>query len=643
MCGIAGYIHLDGRPAEPRVIARMTAAIAHRGPDGFDHWVEGPVALGHRRLAIIDLSAAAKQPMISGDDKRVITYNGELYNFPDVKAQLAVGGQKFRSKSDTEAVVEALGAWGTEALKRFNGMFAFAVWDRASRKLTLARDRFGVKPLYVARVGDTVLFGSEIKAIFASGLVEPEIDLEGFAEYLTFQNFFARRTMFKNVELMPQGASLEIDFATRTVREHKYWDYDFRDADSRPEDVLISELVERFRTAVSRQLLSDVEVGAYLSGGMDSGSIVSVARSQLDSMKTFTCGFDTTGASELESVMDERAAAEQMSYLFQTEQYEAVLKSGDMERCFSDLVWHLEEPRVGQSYPNYYAASLASRFVKVVLSGAGGDELFGGYPWRYYRAAAAKDFREFSDSYYGFWQRLLNEREMPEVAAPIWRQISHVDTRQIFRDCFSADMQQPKSPADFVNLSFYLEAKTFMHGLLVVEDKLSMAHGLEARVPFLDNDLVDMAMSIPVKWKIMNLGKSVRMDENMNAKRDRFYDLTRDGKRILRKAMSSLLPPEIAGGVKRGFSAPDATWFRANSHTYLRDRILTPKARIYDYLDYGAVKQLIDQHMGGGANRRLLIWSLLYLEEMMATFLTARWKDRVDAEVEISEAECAFS
>lgn len=620
MCGIAGFYDLNGRPAAAAVVQKMTDAIAHRGPDGEGVWVEGACGLGHRRLAIIDLSEGGRQPMTTSDGRFIITYNGELYNFNELRVELQGRGRRFVSRSDTEVLLAAFGEWGLAALNHFNGMFAFAIYDREERKLTLARDRYGVKPLYVARVGDLVLFGSEIKAILAYPGFERCLDREALVEYLTFQNFFTDRTLFKGVRLMSPGSALVFE-PGREPREHVYWDYNFREELTDPLPELEEECNRLFTQAVSRQLVSDVNVGSYLSGGIDSGAISAVAARQIPGMQTFTVGFDTRSASGLELGFDERARSEHMSYLFGTEHYEMVLKAGDMERAMRMLVRHLEEPRVGQSYPNFYAAKLASRFSKVVLAGAGGDELFGGYPWRYYRAVVADDFEHYVDQYYGFWGRLIPNASLQKVLAPIWNDVQHVWTRDIFRGVFHRHAETLTQPEDYVNHSLYFEAKTFLHGLLVVEDKLSMAHGLESRVPFLDNDLVDFATRLPVKAKLGNLADVLAMDENTpGRKRSQYFEKTRDGKLLLRNVLGRYVPCEVSGAVKQGFSAPDASWFRGESIDYVRRTLFKNNAKIYDILDKNVVFELVDDHLQGRQNRRLLIWSLLYLEIFLDEF-----------------------
>jgi asparagine synthase (glutamine-hydrolysing) len=253
------------------------------------------------------------------------------------------------------------------------------------------------------------------------------------------------------------------------------------------------------------------------------------------------------------------------------------------------------------------------------MSGAGGDELFGGYPWRYYRAAVADNFEHYVDQYYGFWQRLVDNRHLKRLFEPIWGDVQHVCTRDIFRDVFANHANQLARPEDYINHSLYFEAKTFLHGLLVVEDKLSMAHSLETRVPFLDNDLVDFAMRCPVGLKLNNLREVIRINENEPGdKQGKYFMKTADGKQILRDMMRKVIPQDIADGVKQGFSAPDASWFKGESIDYVRKQLMTGSPRIYGLLDRGATCALVDEHLRGEQNRRLFIWSLLNVENWLA-------------------------
>ena len=621
MCGIAGVLNFSGEPVLSAVLDKMTSSLAHRGPDGEGAFIESGIGLGHRRLSIIDLTTAGSQPMATSDGRFVVTYNGEIYNFQELRTELEAKGYKFRSRSDTEVLLNAWAEWGLSALTKFNGMFAFAIWDKKRRELTLVRDRYGIKPLYYARKNNTLLFGSEIKALLAHPSMKAEADKEGLLEYMTFQNFFTDRTLFKDAKLLPAGSYMTIDAATGSSHIERYWDFAFDEPEHKASiDEYAEELDRLFTRAVSRNLISDVPVGSYLSGGIDSGAVTALAARQIKDIRSFTVGFDLRSASGLELSMDERDAAEHMSYLYKTEHYEMVLKAGDMERALPRMAWHMEEPRVGQSYPNFYAAQLASKFGPVVLSGTGGDELLGGYPWRYYRAVVNDDFEHYIDRYYSFWQRLVSNSEIQALFAPIWGEVKHVWTRDIFRDVFKRHSSELSRPEDYINHSLYFEAKTFLHGLLVVEDKLSMAHGLESRVPFLDNDLVDFAMKLPVSMKLGNLGEVVRIDENEPDKARRFFQKSRDGKLLMRKVMERYVPPSVTEGEKKGFSAPDASWFRGESIDHVRSTLMGKDAAIFAFFDPKVVHALVSEHLDGRENRRLLIWSLLSLEQWCRTF-----------------------
>ena len=621
MCGITGLIHLDNSPVSSSVLQEMTETIAHRGPDGEGHWIEGNVGLGHRRLSVIDLSIAGYQPMVSADHRYWLIYNGEVYNFRELRKELKAKGYWFRSKTDTEVVLNALAEWGTKALHRFNGMFAFALWDRKERSLLLARDRYGIKPLYVSQQENIFAFGSEQKAILKIPSFKRKIDRAALLEYFTFQNIFTDRTLLEDIKLFPAGhfATLDLKTDNPALKYSEYWDYSFQEpAESTSYEEYQEELDRLFQQAVNRQLISDVELGSYLSGGMDSGSITAIAAKSFPYLKTFTCGFDLSSASGIELSFDEREKAEAMSYQFKTEHYEMVLKAGDMERVLPKLASHLEEPRVGQSYPNYYTAQLASKFVKVVLSGTGGDELFGGYPWRYYRAVVNNDFEQYIDKYYNYWQRLADNCQLQQMFARIWGDLDHILTRNIFRDVFQNHQERLETPEDYINHSLYFESKTFLHGLLVVEDKLSMAHGLETRIPFLDNDLVDFTMRCPVGLKLNNLADVIRINENdPENKQSKYFQKTHDGKKILRDVMKRHIPDKVTQAKKHGFSAPDASWFKGESTDFVNRTLLNSDADIYNFMDRSTVEKLIKEHLDGKENRRLLIWSLLNVEQYL--------------------------
>ena len=662
MCGITGIISLSGERIHSSKLQAMSESIKHRGPDGVGYFVaqtgihhkrqqqyfqvftekkfvhelslvpaidddysqrylnqhHWDLFFGHRRLAILDLSAAGFQPISDLSKKVWVTYNGEIYNFKELRRELTALGYEFFSNSDSEVLVYAYKEWGIECVLKLNGMFAFALWDSQLNKVYLVRDRYGIKPLYYTRTkNNQIIFASEVKSILAYEAEGVALDYAGLVEYFTFQNFFTDKTLFNDIKLLSAGNYLEIDLKTDSkLVQKQYWDFNFRESQEiKNEGDYLAELNFLFEQAVNRQLVSDVEVGSYLSGGIDSGAITAIAAKNLLYMKTFTVGFDLNNASGLELCFDERDKSEQLSYRYKTEHYEMILKSGDMERCLPKFSWHLEEPRVGQSYPNYYAAKLASKFVKVVFSGTGGDELFGGYPWRYYRATNNDNFSNYVDKYYQFWQRLLPNNEIKQLFTPIWDKVSEVSTRDIFESVFKHHPDKLYRSQDYINHSLYFEAKTFLHGLLVVEDKLSMAHSLETRVPLLDNDLVDFAQQLPISLKLKNLGEGQRLDENaIGNKSSHYYQKTNDGKLILRKALQKYLPEEYTISSKQGFSAPDNSWFKGDSIDFVRRTIMHENCKLNRYLDLNLIFNKMNDHVSGKKNCRLLIWSLINLE-----------------------------
>lgn len=624
MCGILGVCNLHGEPVPSGLVAGLTRLIAHRGPDGEGVYTDGPVGLGHRRLAIIDLSAAGSQPMANETGDVVLDYNGEIYNFQQLRVELESLGHLFHSHTDSEVVVHSYEEWGSACVDHFDGMFAFAIWDRPRRRLFLARDRFGVKPLYWYLRNGVFVFASEIKAILAHPRVSRDVCYPALNEYFTFQNVLTDATLFDGVRLLPAGCTLTIEVQDGAEPKiERYWDFPFpaEPANLSAEEAT-DQLYEIFLEAVTRQLVSDVPVGSYLSGGMDSGSITAVAARGVPRLSTFTGGFDLSSASGLELAFDERDAAEEMANGLKTEHYEVVMHAGDMEWVMPELIWHLEDLRVGQCYPNYYVARLASKFVKVVLSGAGGDELFGGYPWRYFSAAAEGDRDGYLHGYYSFWQRLVPDQEKDQLFnEAVLREVDDHSAYEVFRGVFDEWPGRLENRDDYLNASLYFELKTFLHGLLVVEDKLSMAHSLETRVPFLDNALVEFALSLPASLKVPALATALTVNENLPGKRQLYEAERNQGKMVLRQAMQRVLPPTASSRGKQGFSAPDASWFRGESIEYLNRLLRDPKARIYEFFEPAYVERVLDEHTSGRVNRRLLIWSLLSFEWWCRSFL----------------------
>ena len=604
MCGIAGTynssIPHDRAPTiqSRATISAMADAITHRGPDADGFLLDGPVALANRRLAIVDLSVAGRQPQFTSDGQIGIVYNGELYNFHALRSELTKRGHHFASGTDTEVIVHAYEEFGDDCVRHFNGMFAFAIWDRrAGGRLVLARDRWGIKPLYYAHVGDTLVFGSEVKSFLHVPGFRVNLDLEAATEYLTFQNVLGDRTLFDGVRTLPAGSMMVVE-GNRGPRVTRWWQPRFEATVDRGEAWYLAGVRELFEEAVRRQLMGDVPVGSYLSGGMDSGSITAVAARQIPHLHTFTGGFPVSGLSGSEALADERAAAEFMARTMGTEHYTVVVQSHDLPRLLPELVWHLEDLRVASSYHNYAVARLASRFVKVVLAGTGGDEIFAGYPWRYAHAAGTTSLDDFASRYADYWSILVPDSEKPGLfVGDLARASRGFRAKDRVRDVV-ADLDD-LARTDPLHLAMTFEARTYLQGLFVVEDRVSMAHGLESRVPFLDDDLVDFVSAMPSVYKLQD----------------------GTGKRILRDAMQGLIPNEILAARKQGFAPPEDTWFREDLAPYLRDMIDGPRARSRGLFDPAALNAVLDTHVAGIRNQKKLLWSLACLEQWQRTFI----------------------
>ncbi len=628
MCGFVGILSHKAEYISKHTLTAMTRMIAYRGPDGEGIYRNGSVGFGHRRLSIIDLSDAGSQPMLSQDGRYVLVYNGTIYNYRELRGELKHRGYAFSSQSDTEVLLNALIEWGTRAIPKLNGMFAFVLFDKNRQRILMARDRYGIKPLYIAETPKGYLIGSEIKSFLEHPDFTVRVNLEALNEYFTFQNMLGSRTLFEGVRVLPPGyfQAFQKNSGTEAWDAQppiQYWDFSFHSNGIRHDpkelaDQLYSLLVQ----AVQRQTVSDVPIGSHLSGGIDSGSIVAIASREVDRLTTFTGGFDLSSAQGMEAGYDERAAAEVLSNQFKTEHYEMVLHAGDMAHALPRLVWHLEELRLGQCYPNYYLSRLASRFVKVVLCGTGGDELFAGYPWRYFGSANCSENGTFLRNYYHFWQRIVPDENKKQLFRDHVR--NQIDPNASF-DAFSRVLSSPKTKRNGIesniDRSLYFEAKSFLHGLLMVEDKLAMAHGLESRVPLLDNDLVDFASEIPVRMKLRNIHDIPRIDENELGKNHRYQLKSSDGKYIFRQAIERVLPRAVTDRAKQGFSSPDVSWYRGESLDYVRDLLTTRSPCIYEYLEPKFVRRVIQDHMSGRRNHRLLIWSFLCFEWWLKIFL----------------------
>ena len=625
MCGIVGVFNLTGESFSLNNLKKMAETIAHRGPDGEGYYVRDNIALAHKRLAILDTSDKGSQPMISHNKEWVIVFNGCIYNYLELKQELRSLGHTFISTTDTEVITEGLAEYGVSFFERLNGMFAIGAWNTETKTLYLSRDRFGVKPLYYWFNGKTIVFSSEIKAIIAHPSFQVRLNKKSLNEYFTFQNLFSYRTFFEGVTLLPQANTVTISAKSEGVYHHSWWDYDF----SQPDESMtfqdaVDETQRLFHQAVTRQMIADVPVGSYLSGGMDSGSIVAVASQHVDRLSTFTCGFDMSEVTGVEANYDERRDAELIANHFKTEHFEQVINAGDLSWSLPKVVNHLEDLRVGMSYPNYYISRLASKFVKVCLQGTGGDELFGGYPWRYYKVFDSLSQQQFFDQYYGFWQRLVPDDDKGQLfVKDMYQHIDIEEPRQIFERVFTFNKKlRYDTPQDHIQNSLYFESKTFLHGLLIVGDKLAMANGLEERFPFLDNDLVNFAQKIPVKHKLGNLTAEIKkLDENILGNKKKAYSQHSDGKNVLRKAMSGYIPEQIINRQKQGFSAPDESWYRGENANYIKKLLLEEHTISTDFISRDYIHKIVNEHLDKRINHRLLIWSFMNFEHWCRRFL----------------------
>ncbi|NOT37110.1 MAG: asparagine synthase (glutamine-hydrolyzing) [Saprospiraceae bacterium] len=624
MCGISGIFNVDQSKVSHSVLQKMIDSIAHRGPDGQGIFCNENIGLAHRRLSILDISEKGAQPMYSHNGEWIVVFNGCIYNFQEIKNELILKGHSFKSTTDTEVISEGLVAWGTKVFERFNGMFAIGAWNTRSKELVISRDRFGVKPLYYYFDGRTFLFASEIKAILQHPLYKIEVNISALNEYFSFQNLFRFHTLFEGIHMLPAANTFVINKNTSVLKHHVWWDYNFTDVDEKIsfEDAK-DETKRLMEQAVRRQMISDVPVGSYLSGGMDSGSITALASTHVPRLSTFTCGFDMSSVTGVESNYDERRDAELMANFFKTEHYEQVINAGDLAWSLPRVVYHLEDLRVGMSYPNYYISRLASKFVKVCLQGTGGDELYGGYPWRYYRVFQSLGKEDFFNQYYGFWQRLVPDQDKFQLfQSSLHSEIDINEPRNTFERVFTFNEKlKYDTPEHHIQNSLYFEIKTFLPGLLLVGDKLSMANGLEERFPFLDNDLVNFAQKIPVRYKLANLENMKVIDEDIAGNKRKKYQEYTDGKNILRKALEEFIPEKIINRAKQGFSAPDESWYRGENAAYVKELLLDKKTVSSEFINPDYMSRIIQEHIDQRINHRLLIWSFLNFEWWCRIFL----------------------
>ena len=618
MCGICGYIVASGAAESKRdVLESMCGLIKHRGPDGSGLLFRGQAGLGHRRLSIIDLEGGA-QPMATSDGALSVVFNGEIYNFPELRKELEGKGHVFRTNSDTEVLLHGYRAFGTDLLGRLNGMFAFALWDEPRKRLFAARDRLGKKPFYyhVSRTG--FLFASEMKSLLAEPEVPRIIDPRALDAYFSFGYIPAPQTIFKDVRKLRPGHFLLWDGGEPKISQ--YWDVSYGpNPDCKTEEDYVDRLEELLGAAVKRRLISDVPLGAFLSGGIDSSTIVGLmAKVSGDPVRTFTIGFEDEAYSEAE---DARLVADTFGTRHQLQTVRP-----DALSILPSLVWHFDEPFADSSaVPTYYVSQAARREVTVILSGDGGDELFAGYNayGKADRYAAFKalpaPLRRVGAGVGGMlpWnapgRNLLlrlgsleaHERgDVPELFPPIkealyspeWRRAAAGSDPAAFLRYWSG------APAGGVSRLQYLDTKVYLpEDILTKVDRMSMANSLETRAPLLDYTVVEFAASIP---------------PDMQARDGR-------GKYILRKLAARLLPPRILAKKKQGFAIPRAEWFRGELKGFARETLTSERFRKRGYFRPERVEAMLAAHARGGRDYSMWIWSLINFELWLQAFVDA--------------------
>ena len=600
MCGIAGILEYQGISPSREILQAMGDRMHHRGPDGEGIHLAGPCGLVHRRLAILDPQMGV-QPLSNEDGTVWITYNGEIYNSPDLRRYLRGKGHIFRTMTDTEVIVHLYEEDPEGFVDRFEGIFAFGLWDSRSQRLIIARDYIGVKPLYYYAGPRCFLFASEVKALFVDSRVPCQPDEKGLIEILAFQNTYPGRTCFKNIRLLDGGEIQTIEREGR-CSARKYWSFEAElPTRENPQEAAV-ELRALLEKVIHEQLMSDVPVATYLSGGMDTGTITAVAGRHLPELMTFSGGFLMDGAPEYLRNYDEREAAAKMSHEFGTQHHFREIKPDDLLECFAAIAWHLEEPRGSTCYAPWVMAHEAGKRVKVILSGHGGDELFAGYRAKYQLA------QEGGRNWENLWFSSLNYlMRQDEALSWLNNDFATPDLLAWPRAVYDEFIYQSRNLTPMGRAQHH-DLFVYMHGLLLIEDKLSMAHSLESRVPFLDRRIFRFAWSLPDEWKLNR----------------------RFGKVILRKALQGLLPSEILARDKIGFGPPDNYYFRTWLRPFLEGILFADGFAKRGIIKPEIVRSHFERQMEGEDLQQHL-WTFASIEMWYRTFFDRQSILRVSA------------
>jgi asparagine synthase (glutamine-hydrolysing) len=628
MCGIAGFA--DGPAARiardhegrANLLHRMCDVIRHRGPDDEGVWISADVALGMRRLSIIDL-ATGHQPIFNEDRTVWTVFNGEIYNYRELRQELAQRGHRFYTATDTEVIVHAYEEWGEAAISRLRGMFGLAIWDDRRKTLLIARDRIGIKPMHYAEMGGSLFFGSEVKSLLCVPELPRELDIDALDHYLSFLYTPRDASIFRHVAKLPPGHLLR--WADGRVSVRSYWRQPAAETFDGSEQDAVAALKTVLADAVRSHLVSDVPLGAFLSGGLDSSVVVGLMRETSGApVKTFSIGFD-------DPTFDELPHARRVAAHFETDHHEFVVRP-DGVAILDDLITHFDEPFADSSaIPTWYVSQMARRHVTVVLSGDGGDELFGGYdrylphprvvqfdrysPRALRRVAAVaaatlprslrgRNFlrhvaRDNEGRYLDSIRFFSYEDKRALLSEDVWRHLEGRDAESRLREHFAPYRHLP-----WASQMMHFDADTYLpEDVLVKVDRMSMAHSIESRVPLLDNAVIDFAATLPAHFKLKN-GRR---------------------KHILKELASTLLPADLVNRRKQGFSVPLGAWFRGNLRELFADTLLSTRSLSRGYFEAPFVRCLVDEHVSGRRDHTLRLWQLVVFERWHAHYL-----DRTD-------------
>ncbi len=627
MCAICGIIKNEGK-VEEKLLFEMTCLMNYRGPDEEGYFIEENVGLGHRRLSIIDLKTG-KQPLFNEDKKVVLICNGEIYNFKELRENLEKKGHKFRTNSDNEVIIHLYEEKKEKCVDYLRGMFAFALWDSNEKKLFLTRDRLGQKPLIYSLVGKDIVFSSEIKSILLYPEIKKEINFEALSDYLTYQAIPSPNTIFKDIKKIPPACYLI--WENGNIKIEKYWDIDFtKKIYFKNENDYMELLWQNLKEATKLRLISDVPLGAFLSGGIDSSTIVGIMSEMCEiPVKTFSVGFDVKEYSELEY-------AKIVAKKFGTQHHEFIVKP-DIINILPKLVWHYNEPFADSSMiPTYYVAKETSNYVKVALNGDGGDENFAGYD-RYYQTMVLSKLYSFckKTGLTSLYVKNLIEKIYQKFSAPfpvrILEWIKEADDfgfgfaysrrLQSFSDIWKEKIYSPwfknelknynsiekvdklweKNKADnLLEKMLYTDFHLYLPEVLMVKiDIATMANSLEGRSPFLDYKFIETISSFPPELKLK--GKI--------------------SKYILKKKLKGFLPDEILKRGKMGFGVPVGEWFKGELANYLKSIILSKRFFKRNFFKKKYVEEIVQQHISGRVNHSSRLWTLLCFEIWCRIFL----------------------